>query len=86
MSFQLLLHRRIEADCNGTFDTGVVQQADEALVSLDATLPVLANLQVVAIRPDGRCAGQFVGDRDSWASRPGRIHPSRGLVAEPILG
>ena len=35
---------------------------------------------VVAIRPGGRFAGQFFGDRDTWASLPGRSHHSRAEV------
>ena len=37
---------------------------------------------VAAIRPGGRFAGQFFGDRDSWASIPGRTHHSREEVEE----
>jgi len=35
---------------------------------------------VAAIRPGGRFAGQFFGDRDTWASLPGRSHHSRAEV------
>jgi hypothetical protein len=35
---------------------------------------------VSAIRPGGRFAGQFFGDRDSWASLPGRTHHSQDEV------
>jgi SAM-dependent methyltransferase len=37
---------------------------------------------VSAIRPGGRFAGQFFGDRDTWASLPGRTHHSREAVLE----
>lgn len=33
-----------------------------------------------AIRPGGRFAGQFFGNRDSWASLPGRSHQSKEEV------
>ena len=35
---------------------------------------------VTAIRPGGRLAGQFFGERDSWASLPGRSHHSRDEI------
>ena len=41
---------------------------------------------VTAIRPGGRFAGQFFGDRDSWASLPGRTHHSRDEVIELLDG
>ncbi len=37
---------------------------------------------VAAIRPGGRFAGQFFGDRDTWASLPGRTHHSREEILE----
>jgi catechol 2,3-dioxygenase-like lactoylglutathione lyase family enzyme len=42
--------------------------------------PELWNRIVTAIRPGGRFAGQFFGDRDSWASRPDRTHQCRDEV------
>jgi tellurite methyltransferase len=48
--------------------------------------PGLWNRIVGAIRPGGRFAGQFFGDRDSWASLPGRTHHSRTEVAELLKG
>jgi SAM-dependent methyltransferase len=39
--------------------------------------PALWSRIVGAIRPGGRFAGQLFGDRDSWASIPGRTHHSR---------
>lgn len=39
-------------------------------------LPVLRERLVAAIRPGGRFAGRFFGDRDSWASLPHRTHHS----------
>jgi len=44
--------------------------------------PVLWARIVAGIRPGGRFAGQFFGDRDTWASLPGRTHHSR----EEVLG
>ena len=41
---------------------------------------------VAAIRPGGRFAGQFFGDRDSWASMPGRSHHSREQVEALLEG
>lgn len=41
---------------------------------------------VAAIRPGGRFAGQFFGDRDSWASRPTRSHHSRDEVLRLLEG
>ncbi|HSG48162.1 MAG TPA: class I SAM-dependent methyltransferase [Longimicrobiales bacterium] len=37
---------------------------------------------VTAIRPGGRFAGQFFGDRDTWASLPGRTHHSRDEILQ----
>ena len=44
--------------------------------------PGLWSRIVAAIRPGGRFAGQFFGDRDTWASLPGRTHQSREEVHE----
>lgn len=41
---------------------------------------------VAAIRPGGRFAGQFFGDRDSWASLPGRSHHSQDEVIRLLDG
>ena len=41
---------------------------------------------VSAIRPGGRFAGQFFGDRDSWASIPDRTHHSRDDVMKLLNG
>ena len=41
---------------------------------------------VTAIRPGGRFAGQFFGDRDTWASLPGRSHHSQEEVMELLEG
>lgn len=49
-------------------------------------LPGLWTRIVAAIRPGGRFAGQFFGDRDTWASMPGRTHQSRGEVLELLEG
>lgn len=42
--------------------------------------PALWRRIVEAIRPGGRFAGQFFGDRDTWASLPGRTHHSHDEV------
>lgn len=41
---------------------------------------------VDGIRPGGRFAGQFFGDRDTWASLPGRSHQSREEVLALLAG
>ncbi|MBI1372354.1 MAG: methyltransferase domain-containing protein [Phycisphaera sp.] len=41
---------------------------------------------VAAVRPGGRFAGQFFGDRDDWASLPGRSHQSRHEVERLLSG
>jgi hypothetical protein len=41
---------------------------------------------VAAIRPGGRFAGQFFGDRDSWASLPDRTHHSQDEVVKLLEG
>jgi tellurite methyltransferase len=43
-------------------------------------LPALWERIVAAIRPGGRFAGQFFGDRDSWASRADRTHHTHDEV------
>ena len=40
---------------------------------------------VLGIRPGGRFAGQFFGDRDAWASLPGRSHQSREEVLKLLV-
>jgi hypothetical protein len=45
-----------------------------------AHFPALWSRIVAAIRPGGRFAGQFFGDRDTWASLPGRTHHSHEEV------
>lgn len=47
-----------------------------------AHFPKLWKNIVEAIAPGGRFAGQFFGDRDSWATMPGRSHHSREEVME----
>jgi hypothetical protein len=49
-------------------------------------LPPLWGRIVAAIRPGGRFAGQFFGDRDSWASLPDRTHHSRDEVVALLEG
>jgi len=41
---------------------------------------------VASIRPGGRFAGQFFGNRDSWASRQDRMHHSRDEVLKLLEG
>jgi len=48
--------------------------------------PALWTRIVGAIRSGGRFAGQFFGDRDSWASIPGRTHHSRDEVSRLLEG
>ena len=48
--------------------------------------PGLWSRVVAAIRPGGRFAGQFFGDRDTWASLPGRTHHSRDEVLKLLEG
>ncbi len=49
-------------------------------------LPGLWTRIVAAIRPGGRFAGQFFGDRDSWASRPDRTHHTHDEVLALLAG
>jgi tellurite methyltransferase len=51
-----------------------------------AHFPALWGKIVAAIRPGGRFAGQFFGDRDSWASLPGRTHHSLDEVRRLLEG
>jgi tellurite methyltransferase len=51
-----------------------------------AHFPALWDRIVAAIRPGGRFAGQFFGDRDSWAALPGRTHHSRDEVGRLLKG
>ena len=44
--------------------------------------PALWRRIATAIRPGGRFAGQFFGDRDTWAALPGRTHQS----LEEVMG
>ncbi len=48
--------------------------------------PGLWSRIVQAIRPGGRFAGQFFGERDSWASLPDRVHHSREEVVQLLEG
>ena len=48
--------------------------------------PALWARIVGAIRPGGRFAGQFFGDRDSWASLPDRTHHTAEEVAGMLDG
>jgi tellurite methyltransferase len=41
---------------------------------------------IAAIRPGGRFAGQFFGDRDSWSSMPDRMHHSQEEVLKLLDG
>lgn len=49
-------------------------------------LPALWARIVAAIRPGGRFAGQFFGDRDSWASRADRTHHTHDEVVALLAG
>lgn len=49
-------------------------------------LPALWNRIVAAIRPGGRFAGQFFGDRDTWASLPDRTHHTQDQVLQMLSG
>ena len=49
-------------------------------------LPALWARIVAAIRPGGRFAGQFFGDRDSWASRADRTHHTHDEVTALLAG
>jgi hypothetical protein len=49
-------------------------------------LPALWARIVAAIRPGGRFAGQFFGERDSWASRPDRSHHTHDEVVALLGG
>jgi hypothetical protein len=51
-----------------------------------AHFPTLWDRLVAAIRPGGRFAGQFFGDRDTWASLPGRTHHSHDEVVALLEG
>ena len=48
--------------------------------------PALWRRIVSAIRPGGRFAGQFFGDRDTWAALPGRSHHSEATVRTLLEG
>lgn len=39
-----------------------------------------------AIRPGGRFSGQFFGDRDTWATIPGRSHQTESKVHAMLVG
>lgn len=49
-------------------------------------LPALWTRVVAAIRPGGRFAGQFFGDRDSWAGRADRTHHTHDEVLALLAG
>lgn len=53
---------------------------------LPSDLPALWVRIVAAIRPGGRFAGQFFGDRDSWAWREDRTHHSHEEVLAMLSG
>jgi len=48
--------------------------------------PALWDRIVAAMRPGGRFAGQFFGDRDTWAALPGRTHHSRDQIMKLLEG
>jgi tellurite methyltransferase len=47
---------------------------------------VLWNKIVASIRPGGRFAGQFFGNKDTWASLPNRSHHTREEVLKLLEG
>lgn len=49
-------------------------------------LPALWRRIVAALPPGGRFAGQFFGDRDSWAARPDRTHHTHEQVLALLAG
>lgn len=75
-----------------SFETTALPQCD--LVNASFALPFCAPLHlpalwariVAAIRPGGRFAGQFFGDRDSWASRADRTHHTQDEVMAMLAG
>jgi tellurite methyltransferase len=88
-----LLWSRVAEELKPALSTVVVDFAemevpDCDLVNASFALPFCApehfpglwSRIVAAVRPGGRFAGQFFGDRDDWASLPGRTHHSRDEV------
>lgn len=51
-----------------------------------ADFPALWDTIVKSIKPGGRFAGQFFGNRDSWATMPDRTHHTREQVEELFEG
>ena len=76
----------------GTFEETQLPDCD--LVNASYALPFCAPQHfaefwcriVNAIRPSGRFAGQFFGDRDTWESIPGRCHQSQEEVSKLLEG
>lgn len=79
----------------GRFETRLARMEDADLPACDLlnasfSLPFVEPARfdevwariVSAVRPGGRFAGQFFGDRDSWASLPDRSHQTRARVDE----
>ena len=90
---------RVPAAAHDRLTTAVVRFEDTALPSCDLVnasfalpfcaprhLPALWARIVTAIRPGGRFAGQFFGDRDSWASRADRTHHTHDEVVALLAG
>jgi len=75
-----------------SFEDTVLPHCD--LVNASFALPFCKPLQlpglwarvVSAIRPGGRFAGQFFGDRDTWASRADRSHHTHDQVVTMLAG
>lgn len=90
---------RVPAAARERLTTTVARFGDTALPSCDLVnasfalpfcpsrhLPALWARIVAAIRPGGRFAGQFFGDRDSWASRADRTHHTHEDVVALLAG
>lgn len=84
---------RVPASARDRLTTTAVRFEDTALPSCDFVnasfalpfcapphLPALWTRIAAAIRPGGRFAGQFFGDRDSWAPRADRTHHTHDEV------
>ncbi len=94
-----LLWPRVPAAAQDALTTTLVRFEDTVLPPCDLVnasfalpfcapehLPALWMRMVDAIRPGGRFAGQFFGDRDSWAVRADRTHHSEKEVLTMLDG
>jgi SAM-dependent methyltransferase len=84
---------RVEEDHRSRLDVRLEQVEDAdlpmaPLVNVSFSIPFFDPTRfdefwprlVRAVAPGGRFAGQFFGDRDDWASIPGRLHHTREQV------